>query len=82
MPAELEIGEPVELTVAVDAAPAGACGSLTDLFAGGVAIVEVTSPSLAPLLDRRVVARVEQLRPLPSPASLLRSPDRAKVTSR
>jgi hypothetical protein len=79
MPAEFEIGDPVELTVAVDAAPAGACGSLTDLLAGGVAIVEVTSPALAPLLDRRVVATVAELRPLPSPIG---SPDRAKVGSR
>jgi hypothetical protein len=68
-PTEFAIGDPVELTVAVNAAPAGACGSLTDLLAGGVAVVEVTSPPLAPLLDRRVVAAVADLRPLPSAAA-------------
>jgi hypothetical protein len=68
MSAELEIGDAVELTVVVDAAPAGAVGSLSDLLGDGIAIVEVWSPSLAPSLDRRVFAAVEEHRPVASEA--------------
>jgi hypothetical protein len=53
---------PVELTEAVDAAPAGARGGITDLLAGGKAILELTSLPLEPVLERIVVVPVAKVR--------------------
>jgi hypothetical protein len=62
---EIAIGDLVELTEAVDAAPAGARGGITDLLAGGEAILELTSLPREPVLERIVVVPVAKLRLLP-----------------
>jgi hypothetical protein len=51
----------VELTEAVDAAPAGAQGGVVDLIDRDTAIIEVMQPDLDGL-DRIVVAAPSQLR--------------------
>lgn len=59
---EIAIGASVELTEAVDAAPAGARGGITDVLEGGRVIVELTSMPLEPILDRIVIVPVGKLR--------------------
>ena len=59
---EIAIGDSVELTEAIDAAPAGARGGITDVLGEGRAIVELTSLPLEPVLDRIVVVPVSKLR--------------------
>jgi hypothetical protein len=59
---EIALGDLVELIEAVDAAPAGARGGITDVLGEGKAIVELTSGPLEPVLERIVVAPVAKLR--------------------
>ncbi len=59
---EIAIGDLVELTEAVDAAPAGARGGITDVLEGGKVIVELTTLPLDPILDRIVIVPVAKLR--------------------
>jgi hypothetical protein len=59
---EIAIGDLVELTEAVDAAPAGALGGITDVLDEGKVIVELTSMPLEPILDRIVIVPVAKLR--------------------
>jgi len=59
---ELSIGDMVELTGAVDAAPAGARGGVTDILDESHVIVEVMTMPLEPILDRIVVVSPETLR--------------------
>ena len=59
---EIAIGDLVELTEAVDTAPAGARGGIADVLGEGKAIVELTSLPLEPVLDRIVVVPVAKLR--------------------
>jgi hypothetical protein len=59
---EIAIGDLVELTEAVDEAPAGARGGITDVLGSGEAIVELTALPLEPILDRIVVVPVDKLR--------------------
>ena len=61
---ETVIGGLVELTKAVDGAPAGARGGITDVLDGDKVIVELTSLPAEPILDRIVVVPVEKLRVL------------------
>lgn len=60
--AELSVGDIVELTESVDAAPAGAQGGVTDILDNNHVIVEVTTLPLEPILDRIIVASPEELR--------------------
>jgi hypothetical protein len=59
---EIAIGDLVELTEAVDAAPAGARGGITDVLGEGKVIVELTSMPPEPILDRIVIVPVDKLR--------------------
>ncbi len=59
---ELSIGDVVELTDTVDAAPAGARGGVTDILDGNRVIVEVMTMPLEPILDRIVTVSPEMLR--------------------
>lgn len=59
---ELSIGDVVELTDAVDAAPVGAQGGVTDVLDEGHVIVEVTTLPLEPILDRIIVVSPKTLR--------------------
>jgi hypothetical protein len=59
---ELSIGDVVELTDAVDAAPAGAQGGVTDILDESHVIVEVMTMPLEPILDRIVIVSPETLR--------------------
>jgi hypothetical protein len=59
---EIVIGDLVELTEAVDAAPAGARGGITDVLDEETVIVELTAMPLEPVLDRIVVVPVAKLR--------------------
>jgi hypothetical protein len=59
---EIAIGDLVELTEAVGAAPARARGGITDVLGDGKVIVELTSLPLEPVLDRIVVVPVTKLR--------------------
>lgn len=59
---EIAIGDLVELTEAVDAAPAGARGGITDVLGGGRVIVELTTLPLEPILERIAVVPVAKLR--------------------
>ncbi|MGH2975635.1 MAG: hypothetical protein ACRDLL_12310 [Solirubrobacterales bacterium] len=59
---ELSIGDVVELTDGVDAAPAGAQEGVTDILDGSHVIVEVTSLPLEPILERIIVASPGVLR--------------------
>jgi hypothetical protein len=59
---DLAIGNMVELTEAIDLAPAGARGGVTDLLDDGKVIVEVTTLPLEPILDRIVFVPPEKLR--------------------
>ena len=59
---DIAIGDLVELTEAVDAAPAGARGGITDLLDDDTVIVEVTTLPLEPILDRIVVVPLDKLR--------------------
>lgn len=54
---DLEIGDVVELTEAVDAAPVGARGGVVDLLDGERVMVEVMTLPLEPILDRIVTVR-------------------------
>jgi hypothetical protein len=59
---ELNVGDVVELTNAVDAAPIGAKGGVTDILDEDRVIVEVTTLPLEPVLDRIVVVSPTILR--------------------
>jgi hypothetical protein len=59
---ELNVGDMVELTNAVDAAPLGAKGGVTDILDEERVIVEVTTLPLEPALDRIVVVSPAILR--------------------
>ncbi len=59
---EIAIGDLVELTEPVGAAPAGARGGITDLLDGSKVIVELTTLAPEPILDRIVVVPVAKLR--------------------
>lgn len=59
---ELNVGDMVELTNAVDAAPLGAKGGVTDILDEDRVIVEVTTLPLEPVLDRIVVVSPTTLR--------------------
>lgn len=59
---ELSVGDAVELTDAVDAAPAGAQGGVTDILGESHVIVEVMTMPLEPILDRIVIVSPEMLR--------------------
>jgi hypothetical protein len=59
---EVAIGDLVELTEAVGAAPAGAQGGISDVLGEGKVIVELTSLPPEPILERIVVVPVAKLR--------------------
>lgn len=59
---DIAIGDLVELTEAIDKAPVGAQGGITDLLDDGNVIVEVTTLPLEPILDRIVIAPLDKLR--------------------
>jgi hypothetical protein len=59
---ELNVGDVVELTNAVDAAPSGARGGVTDILGEGQVMVEVTTLPLEPVLDRIVIVSPAKLR--------------------
>ena len=52
----------VELTEAVEAAPAGARGGVLDIFSGGKAMVEITTMPGEMDIDRIIVAPLSKLR--------------------
>lgn len=56
----------VELTEAIESAPAGASGTVLDLLDDGAAIVEISALPLEPILDRLVFAPVDKLRRIPA----------------
>jgi hypothetical protein len=59
---ELNVGDVVELTNAVDAAPIGSKGGVTDILDEDRVIVEVTTLPPEPVLDRIVVVSPAVLR--------------------
>ena len=59
---ELKVGDRVELPDAIETAPPGARGNVTDLLDDGNVIVEVMTMPLEPILDRIVVAPPASLR--------------------
>lgn len=59
---EIVIGDLVELTEAVGAAPRGARGGITDVLDDGNVIVEVTTLPREPVLDRIVIVPPTKLR--------------------
>jgi hypothetical protein len=64
MPAihEITLFDMVELTEAVETAPAGSRGGVVELLGDDKAMVEVTSMPPEPLLDRIVVVPLAKLR--------------------
>jgi hypothetical protein len=64
MPAthEITLFDTVELTDAVETAPAGSRGGVVELLDDDKAVVEVTTMPLEPLLDRIVVVPLAKLR--------------------
>lgn len=66
MPAIREITtlDLVELTEPVEGAPAGSRGGVLELRDGGVAMIEITSMPLEPILDRIVFVPLSKLRRL------------------
>lgn len=64
MPAVREIAtlDLIELTEPVGGAPASARGGVLELRAGDVAMIELTSMPLEPILDRIVFAPFSKLR--------------------
>lgn len=64
MPAthQITLFDTVELTEAIETAPAGARGGVLELLDDEKAMVEVTSTPSQPLLDRIVVAPLAKLR--------------------
>jgi len=64
MPATHEIAlfDTVELTEAIETAPAGSRGGVVDLLDDDTAMVEVMTMPLEPVLDRIVVAPLAKLR--------------------
>ena len=66
MPAthEITLFDLVELTEAVETAPAGSRGGVVELLGDDKAMVEVTTMPLDPVLDRIVVAPLSKLRRL------------------
>lgn len=68
MPATHQISafDKVELTEAIDSAPAGASGTVLDLLNDGAAIVEISSIPIEPILDRLVFAPIDKLRRIPA----------------
>lgn len=63
---EIAIGELVELTEAVEGAPAGARGGITDVLAADRVIVELTSLPAEPILDRIIIVSPDKLRVIES----------------
>jgi hypothetical protein len=64
MPAvhEITILDLVELTESVDDAPAGSRGGVLELRSGDIAMVEITTMPLEPILDRIVFVPLSKLR--------------------
>ncbi len=64
MPAVREITtlDMVELTEPVEGAPAGSRGGVLELRDGDVAMIEITTMPLEPILDRIVFAPLSKLR--------------------
>ena len=64
MPAVREITtlDIVELTEPVEGVPAGSRGGVLELRDGDVAMIEITTMPLEPILDRIVFAPLSQLR--------------------
>ncbi len=64
MPAthEITLFDLVELTEAVETAPAGSRGGVVELLGDDKAMVEVTTMPLDPVLDRIVVVPLSKLR--------------------
>jgi hypothetical protein len=64
MPAihEITLYDMVELTEAVETAPAGSRGGVVDLLGDDMAMIEVMTMPLEPALDRIVVAPLAKLR--------------------
>jgi hypothetical protein len=64
MPAthEITLFDLVELTEAVETAPAGSRGGVVELLGDDKAMVEITTMPLDPVLDRIVVAPLSKLR--------------------
>lgn len=64
MPAVREITtlDLVELTEPVEGAPAGSCGGVLELRNNDVAMIEITSMPLEPILDRIVFVPLSKLR--------------------
>ncbi len=64
MPAihEITLFDTVELTEAIETAPAGLTGGVVDLLDNDKAMVEVMSMLIEPLLDRIVVVPLAKLR--------------------
>lgn len=59
---EIALFDTVELTEAIETAPAGSRGGVVDLLDDDTAIVEVMTMPLEPVLDRIVVAPLSKLR--------------------
>lgn len=57
----------VELTDAIEAAPAGSRGTVVDTLDGDVVMVEIMTMPLEPLLDRIVAAPTSKLRRIGTP---------------
>lgn len=59
---EIALFDKVELTEAIEAAPAGSKGTVVELLDHDTAMVEVMTMPLQPALDRIVVAPLTKLR--------------------
>ena len=66
---KIALFDTVELAEAVETAPAGARGGVLELLDDDMAMVEITTMSAEPLLDRIVVAPLSKLRRAPGTAS-------------
>jgi len=63
---EIALFDTVELTEAVETAPAGSRGGVVELLDDDTAMVEVMTMPLEPALDRIVVAPLAKLRRIPA----------------
>jgi hypothetical protein len=66
---KIALFDTVELAEAVETAPAGARGGVVELLDDDMAMVEITTMSAEPLLDRIVVAPLSKLRRAPGTPS-------------
>ena len=62
---EIALFDTVELTEAIETAPAGSRGGVVELLDEETAMVEVMTMPLEPVLDRIVVAPLAKLRRIP-----------------